>query len=87
MLLLDRVVILINAHLVSVQILAAQEKIAQRASERGVLLVRVKDLPSKNGGTGMLTERQKQWLNTATYDSKTENPVLHRCVHGRVLSD
>ena len=26
----------------------------------------------------MLTGRQKQWLNTTTYDSKTENPLLHR---------
>ena len=42
--------------------------------------MRVKDLPSSDGGTGMLTERQKQWLNTSTYDSKTENPVLHRYV-------
>lgn len=55
-----------------------QDKIAQRASERGVLLVRVKDLPSCEGGTGMLTERQKQWLNTTTYDAKTQNPVLYR---------
>lgn len=32
----------------------------------------------------MLTERQKQWLNTATYDSKTENPVLYKYACMRV---
>lgn len=68
------------------QVVAAQEKIAQRASERGVLLVRVKDLPSCEGDTGMLTERQKQWLNTTTYDGKTQNPVLYRYVTWQLIS-
>ena len=52
-----------------------QEKVAQRAAEKGVLLVRVRDLPTSGG---VLSERQKRWLDAAPYDSSTENPVLYR---------
>ncbi len=54
-----------------------QEKVVQQAVEKGVVLVRVHDLPSSGG---ILTERQKRWVSTVPYDSKTENPVLYRCV-------
>ena len=49
----------------------------RHAAEKGLLLMRVKDLPTSGG---ILSERQKQWMNTAPYDSKTENPVLYRLV-------
>ena len=54
-----------------------QEKVVRHAAEKGLLLMRVKDLPTSGG---ILSERQKQWMNTAPYDSKTENPVLYRLV-------
>ena len=54
-----------------------QEKVVRHAAEKGLLLMRVKDLPPSGG---ILSERQKQWMNTAPYDSKTENPVLYRLV-------
>ena len=57
--------------------LCVQEKVARHAAEKGLLLMRVKDLPTSGG---ILSERQKQWMNTASYDSKTENPVLYRLV-------
>ena len=57
--------------------LCVQEKVARHAAEKGLLLMRVKDLPTSGG---ILRERQKQWMNTAPYDSKTENPVLYRLV-------
>ena len=52
-----------------------QEKVVRHATEKGLLLMRVKDLPTSGG---ILSERQKQWVNTALYDNKTENPVLYR---------
>ena len=54
-----------------------QEKVVRHAAEKRLLLMRVKDLPTSGG---ILSERQKQWMNTAPYDSKTENPVLYRLV-------
>ena len=54
-----------------------QEKVVRHAAEKGLLLMRVKDLPTSGG---ILSERQKQWVNTAPYDNKTENPVLYRLV-------
>ena len=61
-----------------------QEKVAQRAVEKGVLLVRVRDLPSSGG---LLSERQKRWLDTAPYDCSTENPVLYKLVTYRRSGD
>ena len=54
-----------------------QEKVAQKAAEKGVLLVRVHDLPTSGG---ILGERQRRWLETAPYDNSTENPVLYKLV-------
>ena len=52
-----------------------QAKVMQHAAEKGLLLVRVQDLPTSGG---LLTDRQQRWINAAPYDGKTENPVLHR---------
>ena len=57
-----------------------KESVAQRASERGAVLVKIDDLPGEAAKAkgSILTDRQKQWLNTATYDSTTQNPVLYK---------
>lgn len=53
-----------------------QKRVVQHAAEKGVLLVRVKDLPPSAGG--MLSEGQRRWLTAAPYDYKTENPLIHK---------
>lgn len=53
-----------------------QSKIVQAASEHGILLVRTSDLPPD----GLLSVRQRGWVNSAPYDSRTENPILYKLV-------
>ena len=45
--------------------------------------MRVHDLP-KTGG--ILSERQRQWVASAPYDSSTENPVLYKSVVAHIRS-
>ena len=54
-----------------------QERVAHHASEKGLLLVCVKDLPTSGS---ILSERQRRWMTTAPYDYKTENPILYKSV-------
>ena len=54
-----------------------QERVAHHASEKGLLLVCVKDLPTSGS---ILSERQRRWITTAPYDYKTENPILYKSV-------
>ena len=49
-------------------------QVIRAAAERGILLVKTTDLPSE----GLLSDRQQQWVNTAPYDARTQNPVLYR---------
>ena len=55
-----------------------QDHVVQRATEHGVLLVKLKDMPEVDGKGSILTERQRQWLNSTTYDSTTLNPVIYK---------
>jgi len=52
-----------------------QERVVRHASEKGLLLVCVKDLPTSGS---ILSERQRRWMTTAPYDYKTENPILYK---------
>ena len=47
----------------------------QHASNHGLLVVKV-----DSTGEGVLTERQKKWLNTTPFDRTTENPVVYKYV-------
>ncbi len=53
-----------------------REQVARSATERGILLVKTSDLPLD----GLLSERQKQWVNSAAYDGRTQNPVIYKLV-------
>ncbi len=53
-----------------------REQVVRSATQRGILLVKTSDLPPD----GLLSERQKQWVNSATYDGRTQNPVIYKLV-------
>ncbi len=51
-----------------------KSQVVRAATERGILLVRTDDLPSE----GLLSDRQKQWVNSPSYDAHTQNPILYK---------
>ncbi len=51
-----------------------KSQVVRAATERGILLVRTDDLLSE----GLLSDRQKQWVNSAPYDAHTQNPILYK---------
>lgn len=55
-----------------------QEHVAKRARDRGVVLVKLKDLPAPSEKGSILTERQKEWLQTNSCNNTVHNPVLYK---------
>ena len=55
-----------------------QERVAKHARDRGIVLIKLNDLsrPSEQGT--ILTERQKEWVQTSSYNSTMHNPVLYK---------
>lgn len=63
---------------VGVKKVLLKERVTQHASEHGVMLVKVDDVPEPDQKGSVLTKRQKRWLNTTPYDSVTQNPVVYK---------
>ncbi len=57
-----------------------QETVVQRASELGVLVVKLNEAGGE-GNTESQKQKQKQWINSASYNTSTLNPVLYKYAH------